>query len=569
MKSLFSNLNKLVHFLTSFPLSIVIFLGTIVYAQTLFFDLTYLDDNALLLDRNWLLKDFLNLPRLFFEPDLLSEVFYRPVLGLSFMLDTQWGGTSPVMFHLTNLVIHLTGAVLFFVFLQRLGYGRSLAGAVTLIFTVHPVLTQAVAWIPGRTDSLLAVFILISFLCFHNYLMNSRKREFILHLIFLSLALLTKETALVLPVLCLAFYFLIRLSVNPRARDNPVPPITKAGAGSPGSSIFKRTPSRLQWGVLTFSWGSILLGWYFLRRWVLRDSPTVSFAEVIQSVSSNAPALVAYLGKMIFPVNVSVLPVLPDLPLVYGWTALVMIGLALVFSKNSRGNYILFGLLWMLIFLLPSLVLSFLKHEYRVYLPIMGLFIMILESDVIRWIARRRMRLIIFTGLIALLFSAKTISYSRDFRDRLTFWHKAVLTSPHSPLAHRNLGAMYFLDGNWDQAQEAFKKSLALNSQEPMVHNNLALVYMNKKRYAEAEREFLKEIEYYPRYDNAYYNLGLLYYYQGRRKETEMMWQKTLAVNPDFILALRDLAAFYVQQNDREKASYYIRELQKRGLDVP
>jgi len=147
----------------------IIVVGFILYFKTLFFALTYLDDNVWILDYHWYLKDFSTAFKVFVQPDLVTAVFYRPIIYLSFIIDTHLGGTSPFVYHCTNTAVHLTNVCLIFYLLQRLGHTKGLSFSFSVIFMVHPALTQAVAWIPGRTDSLLSVFVLSSFILFLNY----------------------------------------------------------------------------------------------------------------------------------------------------------------------------------------------------------------------------------------------------------------------------------------------------------------------------------------------------------------------------------------------------------------
>ena len=148
----------------------IVLAGFLLYFKTLFYDLTYLDDNVWVLDYQWFLKNFSNSLQVFRRPDIVSGLFYRPLLNLSFIISAQMSGSSPFAYHLTNILTHLLAASLFFSLLNKLNYSRELSFLFSLIFTVHPVLTQAVVWIPGRTDSLLGVFVLTSFIFFLNFL---------------------------------------------------------------------------------------------------------------------------------------------------------------------------------------------------------------------------------------------------------------------------------------------------------------------------------------------------------------------------------------------------------------
>ena len=519
----------------------IVLAGFLLYFKTLFYDLTYLDDNVWVLDYQWFLKNFSNSLQVFRRPDIVSGLFYRPLLNLSFIISAQMSGSSPFAYHLTNILIHLLAASLFFSLLNKLNYSRELSFLSSLIFTVHPVLTQAVVWIPGRTDSLLGVFVLTSFIFFLNFLKTKIGKYYMGHLFFLFFALLTKETAIALPLICFLYLQL----------------------------IFKRKASSLSQKIFMIPWFIILSVWLMIRQTVLTQGHDTNVFLAVQSVFLNLPAIISYIGKIILPFNLSVLPILRDITPAYGLVAMVLLVVLLVLSRNKRLPYVLFGISWFFLFLLPSLVFSFLKHEYRVYLPMMGCMMVLLETDGIKHLVAQRKKMFTFGVIVLGFFSVMTFRYSDRFQNRLTFWESAIKTSPHSPLAHRNRGAMYHLEKQLDQAEAEYKKSLELNFHEPMVHNNLGLIYMDRDMYKEAEEEYKLEIAINPLYDNVYYNFGLLCYREGRFDKAVDLWKKTLVLNPEYIDAYKNLAVYYINQKDFTEASYYVEGLRKRGITIP
>ena len=483
------------------PFFWIVGIGFLLYVPTLFFNFTYLDDNNLILDNQYFLSNLANVFQSFLTDVFLifnhSAFYYRPLLTISLIFDYQIGGASPLIYHFSNVIFHLISSCLVFVFLTKLNYKKTLSFLFSIIFLIHPVLTQAVAWIPGRNDSLLAIFILSTFIFFINYLKKKKVSSFILSLIFFGLALFTKESAiLVLPIMFFYLYF------------------------------FYKKENKFFFNLFYFFIGSIGITslWIILRYITLKDSVSLTLIEMIKSVFLNSPAIIQFIGKIFLPFNLSVLPVIQDTTFLY---------------KEKRWNYILLGLGWFFAFLLPSfirpnsaLVADFIEH--RLYVPIIGIFIILLETDFIKKIdLKKKSTLIIIGGLIFTL-GVITVVHSVNFANRLAFWNNAARNSPHYPLAHRNLGAMEYLDGNMDNAEKEFRAALALNPNEEMAHNNLGLVYVNQNKLEEAEEEYKKELKINPYYDNTYYNLGLLYWQQKKYDEAIKNWKKTLELNPDF-----------------------------------
>ncbi len=528
------------------PYAWIFFWGFLIYLQTLFFNFTYLDDNLLILKNFPFISNLSNIAEAF-KKDIFLQPFggsyYRPLVTLSFMLDAQIGGNAPFIYHLTNVILHLLVACLLFLFLLRLRYPKELALFFSLIFAIHPVLNQAVAWIPGRNDSLLTIFVLLSFIAFLNFLDKSRLAYF-WHLLFFALALFTKETAVMLPLLCILYLKIINQK-----------------------KLFSLVSLNLIAG-----WIAIMLPCFFIRRLALNAAIGNADYDIAKSVLINFPAVVPYIGKIFFPFKLSVLPILQDTPFAYGIIAVVILASFLIFSKNKRINLIIFGVSWFLLFLLPSFIQSVSGvanfPEHRIYLPVLGVIILFLEIDYLKLFKFNGKILLIVAIAVIIFFSSITIFHCENFRNRISFWKSAVKTSPASAFNHNNLGSMYYLEGALDKAEAEWKKAAELNPGERLVHGNLGLLYMIRGQLAEAQAEYKKELEINPYYDNVYFNLGLLYYRQGKLKEAADLWKKTLQINPDYADAYKNLATLYYEQGDSKQSLYYVDQLQKRGILV-
>jgi protein O-mannosyl-transferase len=533
------------------PYAIIIILGFLLYFQAFFFNFSYLDDNTLILDNGYFLGNLGNIFQAF-QTDVFhlfnhSASYYRPLLTISFMLDYQLGATAAFIYHFTNVILHLIAVCLVFSFFIRLDYRRDLSFLFAIIFLVHPVLTQAVAWIPGRNDSLLAIFFLAFFILFLKYLEAGRQKYLWGCLIFFAAALFTKETALFsLPIIAFYLYFIKKDKKN-------------------------------KFSVLYFF--GILIGiiglWFFSRQLALQDSmAAMTLTNMLKSVFFNLPAVIQLTGKIFFPFNLTVLPIIQDTTFIYGIGAIFLLTLMVFFTKEKRWNFMLFGLGWFFVFLFPSfirpnpsLVADFIEH--RLYVPLIGFLILIMETGIAKKFDYKKRTSLLLGGIIICVFCAITILHSRNFSNRLVFWINAAQNSTHYPLAHRNLGAMYYLDGNYDAAEKEFQKALELNINEEMCHNNLGLIYMQRGEKERSEAEFKKELSVNPFYDAAHFNLGLLYYQTGQKDEAESFWKKTLEVNPGHVDAWRNLAVLYYGKKDFMQASQFAKEAYSRGAQLP
>jgi len=490
------------------PFLILLILGLSLYGRTLFFDFTYLDDNTLIIENAPLISDLKNIGQIFSDDVFFSaaKFYYRPLLNVSFLLDMTVAGPAPVIFHLTNITIHILAAWLVWRLFIKLQHSPALSFFLAILFLVHPVMTQAVAWIPGRNDSLLAVLVLSAFLAFLNFKDQPRLGSYISYLTFLFLALLTKETAIFLPALVI-FYFLF---IEP-----------------------KKIMVADRWLLVSGSAAAGFL-WFLMRHFAL-GGETTAYISAFAQIIKNSPALLIYLGKLILPFNLNVFPILADSTLVYGLIVLLLMVGAYFRTRLKRNNYIIFGLLWFLVFLLPAFIRinglpDFLEH--RLYLSFVGFLIILVEISGLKDLDFRRQSVKIIGAIILLILAILTWQHSSNFRDRLTFWQSAAAGSPHSPLAQRNLGVMYYFNDDLAAAKIYYNKALTLNPQEPMVHNNLGVIYLEEKNFPQAEIEFQAELALDPNYDKALFNLGEVYYQQKNWVRADQLWTQTLRVNP-------------------------------------
>ncbi|MCX6753986.1 MAG: glycosyltransferase family 39 protein, partial [Candidatus Nomurabacteria bacterium] len=186
------------------PFFWISFLILLVYGATLFFNIVYLDDNVLVTGQYQFNKSLSNIPQAFsqdiFQTPLGGGTFYRPIERLTFILDAQFGeGAVIFMSHFSNVLLHILAICFLFIFLVKLKINKLTAFLFSLIFAVHPLSAQTVAFISGRNDSLLAIFVFPALIFLINYLETRKNKFLVWNLIFLALALFTKETAAVLP----------------------------------------------------------------------------------------------------------------------------------------------------------------------------------------------------------------------------------------------------------------------------------------------------------------------------------------------------------------------------------
>ncbi|MCF7860052.1 glycosyltransferase family 39 protein [Patescibacteria group bacterium] len=513
-----------------FLLFILIFL---VYGRSLFFDLTFFDDNALIADRQEILSNFNNISSIFLTDVFFSEdrSYYRPMLNLSFMLDAMFGPLNYAIFHLSNIIWHFLAVALSFSLLVRLFKRRQLAFVLALIMAIHPALSQAVAWLPGRNDSIVTVFALLSFWFFLNFLNKEKITNFLALSFFFLLALLSKETIILLPLLFITYFLLFRKSWHLPARS-----LYLSLLGS----------------------GTVMVFWFLLRDIALRGG-RLNSEQVLFAIIENLLPAGAMAAKIFLPFNLSGLAVAADTNYIYLIVAVLVLVFLFIFSKDKDWRYIIFGFLWFGIFLFPPFIVADaapLLLEHRLYLPFFGLAIASFGFSELRSFSWQRHRHVYVALSIIIILALISFFHIAIFSDRIKFWESVAKSSPHSPLAQRNLGAMYYLDGDLNRAEVRFRQALQLNEQEAMAHNNLAAIYIDRGDLWRGETELKKELAINPNYDKALFNLGRIYYLREQYQAAGALWQRALkanSYNQEAALSLQELANKFQEKDSNFK----------------
>ncbi len=458
-----------------------------VHARSLTFDFTNLDDRDLVVDDHAFLEGLARpsgvlraFSRSYMHVIDGRHAYYRPLVTLSYAADAAWSGLRPFGYHLTNLALHAVASVLFWLVLRRFALGRAMSLAAALFFAVHPVLASAVAWVPGRNDLLLAVFVLAAWLCFMRDMERPSWVDRSLHLAFFALALLTKETAVCVPLLC-AVHVAFTGTWGPPARQ-----------------------------------GTLVLGWCLALAGRLFASPRLGDATA-RDLGHGLALLASGLGKLAFPFAPSLLGSPADLVVWPGLVVAAAIAVAMGSVPGIRPRVVALGLSAFAILLAPVLAVpGTLILESRLYLPACGAILAFAEIG--RALTLERRTFAASAGVAVVVLAVLTTAYEESFRDRRSFATGAVASAPHSGLAHFCLGQTYQLDGDPARALAEYRLALALGASS-VVHNNIAVIHMAGARWADAERELAEQLEIDPGYGRAYGNLAIVLRREGRDDE--------------------------------------------------
>ena len=534
------------------PYAWIIGVGALLYFKSIFFDFCYFDDQELIVQNGAFLSNISNIFQAFcmkVYPKILATPYYRPLLIVSFILDAQVGGIFPFIYHLTNVAIHLAVSSLVFGLFVQLGCRKGVALFFAMVFAVHPALTQAVAWVPGRNDSMLAAFAIASFIAFLKFIASESRKAYIWHLIFLLLAVFTKESALILVAMCYLYLLLFRE---------------------------KGQKARVDLLMLAAGHITVCAIWFIPRYFVTRGSDPVTLFDIWNLIIPQLPAILQLIGKAVLPVHQSVFPTMRESPCVFGIASAALITALAVFSRKGSRRLIFFGAAWLMFFLVPPLIRSHAPVindvlEHRLYLPIIGLMIILMELDLVKNGSAFKRKILAVAGIVILcLLFGKAFIYLDNFRNAEAFWENAVGGSPRSTFAHLKLGEVYYKHDRLDEAEVQIRQAMRLDFFSRYAgHYYLGHIYLKKGAVREAEKEFQKTLALIPNNDWAYMSLGVLYYKAGRYGEAERMWKRSLEENADNAESAKTLAIYYAEKKDFAAARYYVAWLRRLGVEAP
>ena len=181
-----------------------------LYGKSIWFDLTELDDDILIAKNINFISNYKNIPKLFTTSAFYNNttLYYRPVLSLSFAIESFFVRDNLKFYHVTNIILFILSLYLFYLFCLELKLNSIITKFVLLIIAVHPMFVSVVVWIPGRNDSLLTFFFVLSFMFFIRYVNTQKVKYVILFYLFFVLSLFTKETFIILiPLYFIGLWF--------------------------------------------------------------------------------------------------------------------------------------------------------------------------------------------------------------------------------------------------------------------------------------------------------------------------------------------------------------------------
>jgi tetratricopeptide (TPR) repeat protein len=506
------------------------------------------DDFPAIRDNNPTLLHLWPLPGPLWPPPGSLTVSGRPVLNLSLALNHALSGFSPWSYHAANLLIHLFAGLALFGILRRTLRSLNFALAGALIWTVHPLQTEAVTYIVQRAESLMGLFYLLTLYCFIRSLPAAgrdpraaspalpglgafQQRESrawaALSILCCLLGMGTKEVMVSAPVAVFLYdrTFVARSWRGAwRARRGyylclaatwiPLALLVASSGGNRG-------------GTSGFNLGVYAPQYWFSQIEAVTRYVGLAFWPHPLVFEYGPPTFSPWLSILLFG------------PLLLAAGVATLVGVA-----RGRPWAFCAACGWMI--LAPTSVMPGTIQfavEYRMYLPLAAIIAALAggaQAAAGRWPRLARVRPAVWTAALAVLVLAlggTTARRNWDYRSDLVLWSDSVAKRPASAKAQSNLGMALSTRGRTAEAIACYQTSLRLNPGLPETHYNLGLSYESLNRREEALAEFLAAARLDPKFSYAQSAAGRLLNSFGRPAQAEPLLRRAVANDPANSLA--------------------------------
>ncbi|MDO8536029.1 MAG: tetratricopeptide repeat protein [Candidatus Omnitrophota bacterium] len=496
---------------------------------------------------------------------------------------------APAGYHLTNLILHLLNCILVLWLIFIISKSRAVAFITAVLFAIHPLRVESVAWLGERKDTLYALFFLAALVSYCYYLKDKRMSKHYYAAIFLFLlSLMSKAMAVTLPLMLITIDY-----ISGRKRDK---------------FIFM---DKIPFLILSLLFGIVAI---FAQR-LSKYGVYTSFLNLPNKFMTASYSAIFYLKKIFIPIHLSCLYPLPGKISFFSSLYPLAFVTILVFALRKWSRKPVFGWAFFLIGLLPVLQFipiagSTIVADRYTYIPSIGIFFMVGEGFI--WLYKKSavyapaLRAFLVASLIAIISVLALSSYNRCtlWKDDLSLWNNELLTypgahhlaylkrgsaykdegkfsqaiadyskaievSPRISLSYSMRAETYITMGKFDQAISDYSKAIEIGPCDGMMYFDRGVAYDIKGDLDNAIRDYTKAMEMNPRLGaGAYYNRGCVRYHRKDFDRAIYDYTEAIRIDPNFAKAYNDRAAAYLYKNAYADSWSDIQKVEKLGYEA-
>jgi len=510
---------------------LIFFLTLVVYSNSLGGE--FVSDDEYFVVKNVNIKSLKNIPDFISNrsavafADLSLDV-YRPVTTLSYAIDYFFWKLNTLGYHLVNVFFHSLNAILLCIFLYALFGDIWIAAFASLFFALHPVETEVVAWISGRSSVLFLFFYLSALLLYI-------RGKILPSLALFAVSLFSKEMAVTLPILLVA-YDIHFPKIEPLKRK-----------------VYRYVPYFL-----------MVLGFILIRIFVLKrisqcgwwgNSPYHTFLSMSVSFLDYLKVLILPVDQCAFYItNVYTTVFHPKVLLGLSLLAVSLASIPLVFKRSKHAS---FFICWFFITILPVaniVPIRALMADRFLYIPSIGFCV------ILAMVLRKQKKTIAMAAAVSIviIYGLFTVIRNEDWKDPILLAKSIIRVSPQNPWGYTCLGSAYLGDEKYAAAEKALKKALALSRDYSAPKTALGFCYIRSGKYEEAINLLKESLKSDPRNLETLNLLGVSYGSIKKYDEAIKEFENSIAIDPTFVNAYLNLGATYefMQKHDSAIGEY-------------
>ena len=467
----------------------------------------------------------------------LYQSNWHPLTWISLMTDAQIGGGSPAVFHLTNVGLHVLNTLLLFAFLRLATRFRWRSAFVALLFAIHPLHAESVAWVTERKDVLSTLFWLLTMLAYLRYSLKPSTRRYLPVLVLFALGLTAKPMLVTLP------FVLLLLDIWP---------LDRLGRTKLRRLIVEKLP------LIVLTTASCLV------TMIAQSGGGAVYAALpIGARISNAlVAYVGYIAKMLWPAGL--MPQyphpgrsLPEWQIGASALLLALVTTAALRSWKKR-PYLTVGWLWYMLTLIPviglvQVGLQAMADRYS-YVPLIGLFVIIAWGvpEVVAALQVDRPARVLAPIAAAVTMALMVCAYYQVsyWRDTKTLAEHSVRVSDKSYTAHVMLGDAYSEQHEYARAIGEYLRGRELAPFSVQVSFNLAQMYSITGRYADSANEFKRTLKVWYYRGDVHYQAGVLLAKMGQYDRAIGHFRRAPGLGYDVPAVYIDMGCAYIHKHD-------------------
>jgi tetratricopeptide (TPR) repeat protein len=521
----------------------------VVFARALAFEFVSLDDNDYV-TLNPYVRQGLTLGGAVRDFSAFDVANWHPLTWLSLQLDaslwqTQQGAPDPRGFHLTSVLLHAANAALLFLALRALTGARWRSAGVALLFAVHPLRVESVAWVAERKDVLSLFFGLLALWAYAVYVRTPTARRYAAVAVTLALGLMCKPVLVTLPFLLLVLDWW---------------PLRRVGASRDWTRlVVEKLP------LFALAAASCVVTYLAQERGgATRGTELFPFAVRMENATVS---YLAYLGKTFWPFGLAPFYPHPGATLP-GWqaagSALLLVAVTVMaVALRRRAPYLLAGWLWFLGTLVPMIGLVQVGNQAYAdrytYFPQIGILLALCWAVADISAARPRVAVVAAVA-VAMALVVRTESQLSTWHDSYALWQNALAVTEPNPTALVSLGTVEEEREHLQKAEEYYREALRVPPESFLAHLNLGGLLARQGRYDEALTELAAARELAPDYPRTYTYLGNIRLDQGDPAAAAREHQIALRLAPRAAQSYTDLAKDELLLGHHEAAADLCRE---------